>query len=49
MAIKTTKNEEEVVASFAGIEFDTKNMVIRLATTKLEKAQTTVNQALKNS
>ena len=47
LTIKTSKNEEGVVASFAGIELDTKNMVIRLPKTKLEKARTTVQTATK--
>ena len=39
LSIKESKNEEGKVASFAGIECDTKHMVIPLPTKKLLKAQ----------
>ena len=47
LTIKTSKNEEGNVVSFAGIEFDTKDMVIRLPTKKLLKARALVNDARK--
>ena len=47
LTIKQSKNEEGRVVSFAGIEFDTKHMVIRLPEKKLHKARTMVEHASK--
>ena len=46
LSIKTSKNEEGRVTSFAGVELDTENMVIRLPAKKLQKAQSLVQDAL---
>jgi len=45
LTIKVSENEEENVVSFAGIEFDTKDMLICLPTKKLLKAWALVNDA----
>jgi len=47
VTIKTSKKEERNVVSFASIEFDTKDMLIRLPTKKLLKAWALVNDARK--
>ena len=39
LSIKDSKNEQGMVASFAGVEFDTSQMLIRLPAKKLLKAQ----------
>ena len=46
LQIKETKSEKGSVAAFAGIELDTIQMVIRLRTTKLLKAQNLVKGAI---
>jgi len=46
LAIKTAKNEEGSITSFAGIEFDTSNMAIRLPLKKLQKARDLVQTAI---
>jgi len=46
LSIKTSKNKEGRVTSFAGVELDTENMVIRLPAKKLLKAQSLVQDAL---
>ena len=47
LTIKLSKNEERTVVSFAGIEFDTQRMAIRLPEKKLHKARTMIEQAAK--
>lgn len=46
LAIKTAKNEEGSIASFAGVEFDNSNMVICLPPKKLQKARGPVQTAI---
>ena len=45
LSIKVAKNEEGTTVSFAGIEFETSTMVIRLPPKKLHKARTLVQKA----
>jgi len=45
LTIKSAKNEEGKVVSFAGIEFDTEGMVVHLPQKKLFKAQAIVQRA----
>jgi len=40
--MKVAKNEEGTVASFGGVEFDTKKMVVLLPQKKLDKARTII-------
>ena len=47
LTIKLSKNKDGTVVSFAGIEFDTKRMAIRLPEKKLHKAWTMIEQAAK--
>ena len=46
LAIKEAKNEQGSIASFAGIEIDTRSMVIRLPEKKLQKAKSLVHVAI---
>ena len=46
LSIKESKSEQETVASFGGVEFDTEHMVIRLPIWKLNKAQNLVETAM---
>ena len=46
LSIKESKSEERYIASFAGIEIDTRRMVIRLPSNKLLKARTIVQSAM---
>lgn len=46
LAIKTAKNEEGVLACFAGFELDTQTMTIRLPQKKLTKARHLVRNAI---
>ena len=46
LAIKTAKNEQGCVATFGGVELDTKSMVVRLPTPKLAKARSIIQTAL---
>ena len=46
LSIKTSKKEAGRVTSFAGVELDTGNMVIRLPAKKLQKAQSLLQDAL---
>lgn len=43
LSIKEAKNEKGAIVSFAGNELDTRQMVIRLPTKKLLKAQTIIH------
>ena len=49
LSIKEAKNEEGKVASFGGVELDTKAMVVRLPMKKLEKARWIVHTAAQMS
>jgi len=49
LAIKTTKNEEGQLASFAGFELDTQTMTIRLPAKKLTKARHLVRNAIEQN
>jgi len=49
LAIKTTKNEEGQLASFAGFELDTQTMTIWLPTKKLTKARHLVQNAIEQN
>ena len=42
LSIKEAKNEEGTMASFAGIELDTREMVIRLPAKKQHKAESII-------
>jgi len=44
LSIKTAKNEQGRIATFAGVELDTKLMVVRLPSKKLEKARAMVRE-----
>lgn len=46
LAIKTSKNEQGRVTSFAGVALDSRNMLIQLPVKKLEKARCLVKNAL---
>ena len=46
LAIKDAKNEQGSITSFAGIEIDTRSMVIRLLEKKLQKAKSLVRGAI---
>ena len=46
LAIKEAKKEQGSIASFAGIEIDTRSMVVRLPEKKLQKARSLVQGAI---
>ena len=46
LAIKEAKNDQGSIASFAGIEIDTRSMVIRLTEKKLQKERSLVRGAI---
>lgn len=48
-AIKTRKNEEGQLASFAGFELDTQTMTIRVSAKKLTKARHLVRNAIEQN
>ena len=45
LSLKISKNQKGNVASFGGVKFDTRSMVIRLPAKKLQKAKLIVNAA----